>query len=179
MLLLVILHIYFVSFLDKPEKSVPQLSPRAVEQRERWNIPTDEKDYPVSPLYLGELQKAGVYVHHVSRWFNGATVEMDEETAEKLKSYEGLSIRAKELIREKKELEDRFNKRFSESKDLEESKKRVLKSLQTILENAGEKSYRAIEAGEAENNYSKLRLKIPAIIEDMGKSIEALFKRKS
>ena len=107
-----------------------------------------------------------------------SSATMDEETAEKLKSYEGLSIRAKELIREKKELEDRFNKRFSESKDLEESKKRVLKSLQTILENAGEKSYRAIEAGEAENNYSKLRLKIPAIIEDMGKSIEALFKRK-
>ncbi len=86
MLLLVILHIYFVSFLDKPEKSVPQLSPRAVEQRERWNIPTDEKDYPVSPLYLDELQKAGAYVHHVSRWFNGATVEMDEETAEKVRA---------------------------------------------------------------------------------------------
>jgi hypothetical protein len=103
---------------------------------------------------------------------------MDKETAEKLKSYEGLSIRTKELIREKQELTDKYNKRFGESKDLEESKRRVLKSLQTILESAGEKSYRAIEAGEAENNYSKLRLKIPAIIEDMGKSIETLFKRK-
>jgi hypothetical protein len=104
---------------------------------------------------------------------------INRETEEKLKSYEGLSIRAKELIREKQELTDKFNKRFGDSKDLEESKKRVLKSLQTILENAGEKTYRAVAEGEAENNYSKLRLKIPAIIEDMGKSIEILFKRKN
>ena len=86
MLLVFLLHVFFVSFLDKPEKSVPQLSPRAIEQRERWHIPTDEKDYPVSPLYLGELQKAGATVYHTSRWFNGATVEMDEETAEKVRA---------------------------------------------------------------------------------------------
>ena len=42
MYLLVILYIYFVSFLDKPEKSAPALSPRAVEQRAKWHIPTDE-----------------------------------------------------------------------------------------------------------------------------------------
>jgi len=44
MYLLVILYIYFVSFLDKPEKSAPALSPRAVEQRAKWHIPTDEMD---------------------------------------------------------------------------------------------------------------------------------------
>ena len=51
-LLLILLHIYFVSFLDKPEKTAPQLSPRAIEQRQKWNIPTDQMDYPVSPMYM-------------------------------------------------------------------------------------------------------------------------------
>gem|GEM_PF-5006094 len=38
MYLLVILYIYFVSFLDKPEKSAPALSPRAIEQRAKWQL---------------------------------------------------------------------------------------------------------------------------------------------
>ena len=86
MSLLIILHIFFVSFLDKPEKSAPALSPRAVEQRAKWHIPTDEMDYPVSPLYLDSLRKMGVKVHHTSRWFNGATVEMDDATAAKVEN---------------------------------------------------------------------------------------------
>ena len=81
---LILLFTFFVSFLDKPEKTAPQLSERAKEQRAQWNIPTDQMDYPVSPMYLGELKKMGVKIHHVSRWFNGATVEMDEQTAEKV-----------------------------------------------------------------------------------------------
>ena len=84
MLLLILLHIYFVSFLDKPEKTAPQLSPRAVEQRQKWHIPTDQMDYPVSPLYLSQIEKAGAKVHHKSRWFNGVTCEMDKETAAKV-----------------------------------------------------------------------------------------------
>ena len=79
--LLIILSVYFVSFLDKPEKTAPQLSERAKEQRERWNIPTDAMDYPVSPMYMGELRKRGIQIYHYSRWFNGATVEMTEEQA--------------------------------------------------------------------------------------------------
>lgn len=82
--LMILLHVYFVSFTDKPEKTAPQLSPRAVEQRAKWNIPTDERDYPVSPMYLNNVRKAGGKVLHWSRWFNGATVEMDEETAQKV-----------------------------------------------------------------------------------------------
>lgn len=82
--LFVLFHIYFVSFLDKPEKTAPQLSPRAVEQRAKWNIQTDGMDYPVSPMYINQLSKLGVKVHHVSRWFNGVTVEMDEKQAAKV-----------------------------------------------------------------------------------------------
>lgn len=84
MICLLILFIYFVSFLDKPEKTVPQLSPRAMEQRAKWHIQTDEMDYPVSPMYLDSLRHMGVRVHHVSRWFNGATVEMSKTQAAKV-----------------------------------------------------------------------------------------------
>ena len=81
---LLILFVYFVSFLDKPEKTAPQLSPRAVEQRQKWNIPTDQMDYPVSPMYMRELTKMGVKIYHKSRWFNGVTCEMDSALALKV-----------------------------------------------------------------------------------------------
>ena len=79
-----ILFIYFVSFLDKPEKTAPQLSPRAVEQRAKWHIETDGMDYPVSPMYMDSLRRMGVKIHHKSRWFNGVSCEMDKKTAEKV-----------------------------------------------------------------------------------------------
>ncbi len=83
---LLILFIYFVSFLDKPEKTAPQLSPRAIEQRQKWNIPTDQMDYPVSALYMDSLRRMGVKIYHKSRWFNGVTCEMDDETAAKVRA---------------------------------------------------------------------------------------------
>ena len=86
MLLFLLLHIYFVSFLDKPEKTAPQLSPRAVAQRAKWHIATDQMDYPVSTMYVDSLRRMGVRIHHVSRWFNGATCEMTESQAAKVKS---------------------------------------------------------------------------------------------
>lgn len=84
--LFIILYIYFVSFTDKPESTTPQLSPRAVEQRAKWNIPTDEMDYPVSQTYKDQLTLLGVHIHHQSRWFNGVTCEMDETTAEQVRA---------------------------------------------------------------------------------------------
>ena len=74
--LLILLHIYFVSFLDKPEKTAPQLSPRAIEQRQKWNIPTDQMDYPVSPMYMDSLRRMGAKIMHKSRWMNGVTCEI-------------------------------------------------------------------------------------------------------
>lgn len=82
--LLIILNIYFVSFTDKPEKSAPALSPRAIAQRTQWNIVTDEKDYPVCTLYKDSLRKMGAKIHHQSRWFNGVTCEMSDAVAEKV-----------------------------------------------------------------------------------------------
>ena len=96
--LFIFLHVYFVSFTDKPEKTAPQLSPRAIEQRTQWNIPTDGMDYPVSGMYLKQVREAGGKVHHVSRWFNGATVEMDAKTAEKVAALK--CVTAVEMTRE-------------------------------------------------------------------------------
>lgn len=82
--LIILLHIYFVSFTDKPQKGAPALSPRAIAQRTQWNIVTDEKDYPVCTLYKDSLRKMGVRIHHESRWFNGVTCEMPESLAEEV-----------------------------------------------------------------------------------------------
>lgn len=79
--LLILLNVFFVSFTDKPTKDAPALSPRAIEQRQKWKIPTDALDYPVSRVYLDSLSKYSDTIHHTSRWFNGATCTMSEEQA--------------------------------------------------------------------------------------------------
>ena len=80
--LLLILNVFFVSFTDKPFDCQPSLSERAIEQRQKWDIPTDELDYPVSSAYLDSLRTIGAKVFHTSRWFNGATVEMNDSLAD-------------------------------------------------------------------------------------------------
>ena len=81
MFALIFLYAWFVSFLDKPENASPQLSPRAIEQRAKWNIPIDRMDYPVNPIYVDSLRHLGVQIYHQSRWFNGVTCEMTESLA--------------------------------------------------------------------------------------------------
>ncbi|MBQ7531361.1 MAG: S8 family serine peptidase [Paludibacteraceae bacterium] len=77
--LLILLNVFFVSFKDKPAKSAPALSPRAIEQRAKWHIPLDESDYPVEKTYLDSLRRYGATIHHTSRWFNGATCTIEED----------------------------------------------------------------------------------------------------
>ncbi len=98
MLLTILFHIYFVFFTDKPEKAAPALSPRAVEQRAKWNIPTDELDYPVAALYTDSLRRAGATIHHTSRWMNGATCEMTAKTAAKVAEWK--FVKAVEMTRD-------------------------------------------------------------------------------
>ena len=85
--LLIILNIFFVSFTDKPVQENLALSPRAIEQREKWNIEFDEMDYPVHAVYLDSLRAVGVKIHHTSRWFNGATCEMEDDLAEEVSTW--------------------------------------------------------------------------------------------
>ena len=102
--LLLILAIYFVSFLDKPEKTAPQLSDRAVAQRQKWHIATDQMDYPVSTLYCDSLRRMGIRIHHKSRWFNGATVEMNDSLADEVSRLS--FVTAVEMTREDIEMTD-------------------------------------------------------------------------
>lgn len=82
--LLIILNVFFVSFTDKPANTAPALSPRAIEQRTKWNIALDEFDYPVNAAYLDSLRRYGATIHHTSRWMNGATCTMTDEQAEQV-----------------------------------------------------------------------------------------------
>lgn len=81
MFLSILISIFFVSFLDKPEKSVPALSERAIEQRAKWKIATDEMDYSVCRMYVDSICRMGAKLHHSSRWMNGATMEMSDSLA--------------------------------------------------------------------------------------------------
>lgn len=86
-LLALLLNVYFVCFTDKPTEGTPALSPRALEQRAKWNIAIDALDYPVSAAYLDSLHVHGAYIHHTSRWMNGATCTMDDDLAEEISAW--------------------------------------------------------------------------------------------
>jgi subtilisin family serine protease len=71
---------YRVEFTDKAgaqyDLAHPEtfLSQRALRRRERYYIPVDEKDLPVSGVYLDSLKTHGFKVLYTSGWFNFATV---------------------------------------------------------------------------------------------------------
>ena len=71
---------YYVQFTDKnnspysinnPEEF---LTERAIDRRERFNIPIVENDLPVNPSYLQGVSDIGVDLLNPSRWLNGVTV---------------------------------------------------------------------------------------------------------
>lgn len=82
--LTILLSVYFVAFADKPVTGNPALSPRALEQRAKWNIPIDELDYPVNSAYIDSLVAYGATICHTSRWMNGATCTLSDSAAEAL-----------------------------------------------------------------------------------------------
>lgn len=87
MLLLTLLHIFFVSFTDKPLAEQPALSPRAIEQRAKWKIDINQLDYPVYAPYVDSLRHAGVEICHTSRWMNGATCRMSTDQAAQVEQW--------------------------------------------------------------------------------------------
>lgn len=75
---------YWIKLKDKkgtpfqvthPEKF---LSQRSIDRRIRQQIPIDETDLPVSPVYLDSLKKLGAEVLHSSKWLNGSTVRITD-----------------------------------------------------------------------------------------------------
>ena len=80
-----LLTIFFLQFVNKAGSDIVCLSPTALEMREERGIAIDSLDYAVSPLYLDSISHLGAEVLHTSRWFNGATVEANEQTIQSIK----------------------------------------------------------------------------------------------
>ena len=80
-----LLTIFFLQFANKAGSDIVCLSPTALEMREERGMAIDSLDYAVSPLYLDSISRLGAEVLHTSRWFNGATVEANEQTIQAIK----------------------------------------------------------------------------------------------
>ena len=80
-----LLTIFFLQFVNKAGSDIVCLSPIAREMREKRGIAIDSLDYAVSPQYLDSISHLGAEVLHTSRWFNGATVEANEQTIQSIK----------------------------------------------------------------------------------------------
>lgn len=65
---------------SKQKNTLPALSPISIEKKIKRNIPIDERDYPVTQSYLEELQSKGYTIVATSRWFNAASVKIQENS---------------------------------------------------------------------------------------------------
>ena len=89
-------HKYWIFFEDKPlataQMKQPEqwLSQRALERRERFNIPITEADAPVHTAYVGMLKAAGFEVIHKSKWLNAVSVRCDATQLEAAKKLPGV-----------------------------------------------------------------------------------------
>ena len=78
---------YWVEFKDKQgspysvERPEEFLSPRAIEKRQRFNIPITEQDLPVNESYIQQLLAIDktMVLFTKSKWLNGVTVYSEEE----------------------------------------------------------------------------------------------------
>ena len=82
--LLTILFAFFVQFTDKAGSEQIALSQAALDKRAERNIAIDSLDYAVSPVYLDSLQALGCHIYHSSRWMNGASIETDSNTIQRI-----------------------------------------------------------------------------------------------
>ena len=80
-----LLTIFFLQFVNKAGSDIVCLSPVAQQMRAERGIPIDSLDYAVSPIYLDSIETLGANILHTSRWFNGATVEANEQTIQSIK----------------------------------------------------------------------------------------------
>ena len=85
---------YIIFFKDKPDTNYsihhPEkfLSPRAIERREKFNIPITKQDLPVSPTYIQTLRDSGYKIIHISKWFNAVLIhETDTIKLKKIKEF--------------------------------------------------------------------------------------------
>lgn len=82
--LFTILFAFFVQFTDKSGSEQIALSQAALNKRAERGIAIDSLDYAVSPMYMDSLEALGVHIYHSSRWMNGATIETDSNTIQRI-----------------------------------------------------------------------------------------------
>lgn len=85
--ILIIFFAFFVQFADKSGSEHIALSEYAIEKRVERGIAIDSLDYAVSPIYIDSLLTIGCHIHHTSRWMNGATIEADSITIQKIRQW--------------------------------------------------------------------------------------------
>lgn len=77
---------YYVQFTDKNNSpySIDQpedfLTARAIQRRDKQDIPVMENDIPVNPQYLQGVANVGVQLLNATRWLNGVTVYTTDST---------------------------------------------------------------------------------------------------
>jgi serine protease AprX len=77
---------YWIGFRDKPASgystSRPSefLSARSVQRRTQQQIPVSESDLPVSKVYMDSILKTGATFIHSSKWLNGITVKLKNDS---------------------------------------------------------------------------------------------------
>jgi len=82
---------YLVLLKDKANSpfsvSRPQqfLSPRSIQRRQKQNIATLERDLPVNPAYLTQIQQAGAKIWFPSRWLNAVLIEATDAVLDGVK----------------------------------------------------------------------------------------------
>lgn len=74
--------VYFTDKANSPYASLQPtryLTPKAIARRNRQNISIQQRDWPVNPSYVAQLQAAGASVWYTSRWLNAAVVECTDQ----------------------------------------------------------------------------------------------------
>lgn len=69
--------------ISKPEQF---LSQRSIQRRQKQNISILERDLPVNPTYVTQLQQAGAKIWFSSRWLNAVLVEANDATIATVKT---------------------------------------------------------------------------------------------
>lgn len=82
---------YIIYFKDKSYNvNVKELfSQKALDKRTKFNIPFDERDYPVNTDYLLQLKQQQASILNTSNWLNAALVSIDQH---KIKNIEALGF---------------------------------------------------------------------------------------
>lgn len=120
---------YFIPFKDKngtPHQiSNPTtfLSPKALEKKQKWNIPITEEDLPVTPAYVNQVKNTGASIHYPTKWLNGVIALCTESQINQIKNFsfiksEGIKIiKPKPTTESERQKNNKRNYKFAASKE--------------------------------------------------------------